>query len=169
LYDSRQDSKVILGYSNGGSYGGSAICFGCSETFTDNVKTHALAYTTDGIDPQTDDKAIDKLFESATLLEVKTDSLYIVRKLYHSNPYILLKGLFFINELARLYYSKFKSGSLKYVPFTISSVTRSMESVDNLMENNSNSIKNNAHLKGKTFDISYRAFNNNKPLDKKIH
>lgn len=154
--------KEILGYSNGGFSGGSGICSGCSETFTDNVKTHALAYTTDGIEPQTDDQAIDKLFESATLLEVKTDSLYIVRKLHYSNPYILPKGLVFINELARLYYSKYKSDSVKYVPFTISSVTRSMESVDKLMVNNSNSIKNSALLKGKTFDISYRAFNNNK-------
>lgn len=153
--------KEILGYSNGGSYGGSGICFGCSETFTDNVKTHALAYTTDGIEPQTDDKAIDNLFKSATLLEVKTDSLYIVRKLHYSNPYILPKGFVFIQDLAKRYYSKCKLDSVKYVPFTISSVTRSMESVNKLMKNNSNSIKNSAHLKGKTFDISYRAFNNN--------
>lgn len=154
--------KEIIGYSYRGSSGGSGVCSGCSETFTDNVKTHALAYTTEGIEPQTDDKAIDYLFESATLLEVKTDSLYIVRKLNYSNPYILPKGLLFINELATLYYSKCKSDSVKYIPFTISSLTRSMDSVEKLMKNNSNSIKNSAHLKGKTFDISYRAFNNNK-------
>lgn len=48
------------------------------------------------------------------------------------------------------------------VPFTISSLTRSTESVEKLMNNNRNAIKNSSHLKGKTFDISYRAFNKNK-------
>jgi hypothetical protein len=154
--------KEILGYPYKDSFRGSGNCLGCSEVFTDNVKSHALAYANEGIEPQPNDKAIDKLFKSTTLLEIKTDSLYIVRKLQYSKPYILPKGLVFINELAKLYYFKCKSDSVKYIPFTISSVTRSMESVEKLMNNNSNSIENSAHLKGKTFDISYRAFNDNK-------
>ena len=46
----------------------------------------------------------------------------------------------------------------KYVRFDITSATRSINSVNELSKENPNAIKNSAHLRGKTFDISYGAF-----------
>lgn len=151
--------KALLGYSSGG-FGGSGSCPNCSTIFTDNVKTHSTALY-DGIKPQINDTDLDRLSKSGKLIKLETDSLFIVRKTRFSRPYILPKGFSFIQDLSTQYYKKCVSDSIKYVPFTISSLTRSIKSVDKLMDNNSNAIKNSAHLKGKTFDISYRAFNNN--------
>lgn len=155
--------KALIGYSYAGyGAGGSGDCPGCSTIFTDKVETHATAYVNDGIKPQDENTDLDKLSKSGKLIKLETDSLFIVRKTRFSRPYILPKGSSFIRDLSTQYYKKCASDSIKYVPFTISSLTRSIESVDELMNNNSNAIKNSAHLRGKTFDISYRAFNKNK-------
>jgi hypothetical protein len=154
--------KGLLGYSTRGfGGGGSGDCPNCHTLFTDNVETHANAYLFDGIKPQNEDADLDNLTKSGELIKLETDSLFIVRKTRFSRPYILPKGFSFIQELSTQYYKKCISDSIKYVPFTISSLTRSIESIDELMDNNSNAIKNSAHLRGKTFDISYRAFNDN--------
>lgn len=154
--------KALLGYSTVGfGGGGSGDCPNCSTIFTDKVKAHTTAYLFDGINPQNKDEDLDKLSKSGKLMKLETDSLFIVRKTRFSRPYILPKGFTFIQDLSKQYYKKCISDSIKYVPFTISSLTRSIESIDELMDNNSNAIKNSAHLRGKTFDISYRAFNNN--------
>ena len=154
--------KAFMGYSHskyGG--GGSGHCPNCSAIFTDKVETHATAYLSDGIKPQKDDTDLDELSKAGKLVKLKTDSLFIIRKTRFSRPYILPKGLSFIQDLSEQYYKKCASDNIKYVPFTISSLTRSIESIDELMDNNANAIKNSAHLRGKTFDISYKAFNNN--------
>ena len=154
--------KAIMGYSYGGyGGGGSGDCPNCSAIFTDKVETHATAYLNDGIKPQKDDADLDDLSKAGKLVKVNTDSLFIIRKTRFSRPYILPKGLSFIQDLSEQYYKKCASDTIKYIPFTISSLTRSIESVDELMDNNANAIKNSAHLRGKTFDISYRAFNTN--------
>jgi hypothetical protein len=154
--------KAIMGYSHsryGG--GGSGNCPNCSAIFTDNVETHAMAYLKDGIRPQKDDADLDELSKTSKLVKLKTDSLFIIRKTRFSRPYITPKGFTFIQDLSKQYYKKCASDTIKYIPFTISSLTRSIESVEELMDNNANAIKNSAHLRGKTFDISYRAFNTN--------
>ncbi len=154
--------KALLGYSTRGfGGGGSGDCPNCSTIFIDKVETHATAYLCDGIIPQKEDTDLDDLSKSGELIKLETDSLFIVKKTRFSRPYILPKGFSFIQELSTQYYKKCVSDSIKYVPFTISSLTRSIESIDELMDNNSNAIKNSAHLRGKTFDISYRAFNDN--------
>ena len=53
------------------------------------------------------------------------------------------------------------SNNLDYIPLTITSLTRTKESVNRLIQNNQNAIEESAHLKGKTFDISYKAFGSN--------
>lgn len=159
--------KVLLGNSTRGYYGGgSKDCPNCHTLFTDNVEKHETAYLKEGIEPQDVNADLDKLSKSGKLIKLKTDSLFIVRKTDFSRPYIAPKGLSFIRDLSKQYYKKCVFDSIKYVPFTISSLTRSIEAVDDLMDNNSNAIKNSAHLKGKTFDISYRAFNKNKQQTK---
>jgi hypothetical protein len=134
--------------------------------FYDNVLTHKLAYLNDGIKPQNSDNDLDKLSKSGKLKKIETGKLFIVRKAPFSRPYILPKGHTFIQDLSINYYNRCMTDSIKYIPFTISSLTRSKESVNKLMKNNGNAIKNSAHLRGKTFDISYRAFNKNKKQTK---
>jgi hypothetical protein len=159
--------KALLGYSvKGYGGGGSGSCPTCPYLFTDNVKTHQLAYFTDGIKPQNNDKDLDNLSKSGKLKKLESCSLFIVRNARFSRPYLLPKAHSFIQDLSRSYDKKCQSDSIRYVPFTISSLTRSKESVTHLMENNGNAIKNSSHLRGKTFDISYRAFNNNKKQTK---
>jgi hypothetical protein len=65
----------------------------------------------------------------------------------------IAKNELFIQELARNYGEKCKSDSIKYVPFTISSLTSPRVGYT-FNENNRNAIKNSSHLKA--FDISYR-------------
>ena len=158
--------KALIGYSYRGYVSGSGDCPNCHTLFTDNVEIHATAYLNDGISPQDENSDLDQLSKSGKLIKLETDSLFIVRKTRFSRPYIVPKGSSFIRDLSKQYYKKCASDSIKYVPFTISSLTRSIESVDKLMDNNSNAIKNSAHLKGNTFDISYRAFNKNKQQTK---
>jgi Family of unknown function (DUF5715) len=153
--------KGLMGYSSRG-YDGSGKCPDCHLIFTDNVATHAQALESGGIKPQQTFKDIEQLFNSGKLVKLTTNDSYIVREAKFSRPYILPKARDFIINLSKKYAKQCQTEKIKYVPFTISSVTRSMESVEDLAESNGNSIKNSAHLKGKTFDISYRAFNKNK-------
>jgi hypothetical protein len=159
--------KALLGYSvkgNGG--GGSGSCPTCPNIFTDNVKTHQLAYFKDGISPQNRDVDLDNLSKSGKLKKLETGNFFIIRNARFSRPYLLPKAHSFIQDLSRNYDKRCQSESIKYVPFTISSLTRSNESVNKLMKHNGNAIKNSSHLRGKTFDISYRAFNRNKKQTK---
>jgi hypothetical protein len=158
--------KALLGYSSRTSPSGSGNCSGCSTIFTDNVYRHELAYFNKGINPQKKDQDLDNLLQSGNLIQLETNSFYTIKKAHHSRPYVLSTAQLFIQDLSKKYSKKCSSDSLKYIPFTISSVTRSHESVQKLMNNNNNAIKNSAHLKGKTFDVSYRAFNKNKKQSK---
>ena len=158
--------KALLGYSTNRSSGGSGSCPGCSTIFTDNVKVHQLAFSKEGIAPQKEDEDLYELFTSGKLVKLQTNPLYIVRQTRFSRPYILPNAKVFIEDLAVQYKQKCTTDSITYVPFTISSSTRSLASVNALMKNNDNAIRNSAHLRGTTIDISYRAFNKNKKQTK---
>jgi hypothetical protein len=160
--------KHLLAYVVAGrpSTTASGSCPSCPQLFYDNVLTHKLAYLNEGISPQNNDRDLENLTQSGTLQKIETTDLFIIRKAQFSRPYILPKAHSFIQDLSKNYYNKCQSDSIKYVRFTISSVTRSKASVNKLMKNNGNAIKNSVHLRGKTFDISYRAFNNNKKQTK---
>ena len=141
---------------------GSDICRNCAFLFTDNVKAHQRAYLRDGISIQRDDSDLERLFNKGKLSKIESNDLYEVDGLTHSQPFILPKGQQFISKLAGSYYERCIKDYLDYIPFKITSLTRSRSSVEKLMRSNKNAIENSAHLKGKTFDISYRAFNGNR-------
>lgn len=156
--------KLLSFLSNhrGPALSGSGNCKDCANLFPDKVKVHQRAYTFEGIDHQPDDVGLQRLFRKGKLAEITSNQFYTVRPLQYSKPLLLPKAVSFLDELSRLYNQKCQANSIKYIPFTISSLTRSEESVRRLMKSNSNSISNSPHLKGKTFDVSYLAFNNNK-------
>ncbi len=153
-------------YPHRRDYGGTGNCPDCPAIFTDNVTTHDIALKNEGITPQRTFQDIEKLFNSGKLVKIQTNESFIVRDAKFSRPYLLPKTKDFLADLSKKYAQECRSEKINYVPFTISSVTRSLESVEKLMNGNGNAIKNSAHLKGKTFDISYRAFNNNKKQTK---
>ncbi|MBX0334331.1 hypothetical protein K3G39_13900 [Pontibacter sp. HSC-14F20] len=131
--------------------------------FDDNVAVHEQAYQTEGIQPQASDTGLEVLLTNETLVKLRSSQYYIVRDFNYSKPYLLPKAQVFIDTLAYTYSIECQARELAYFPFTISSGTRSVASVGKLMTQNSNSIKNSSHLKGKTFDVSYTAFGDNKP------
>lgn len=133
-------------------------CTQCAFLFTDDVATQARAYRSDGIEPQKTNKGLKQLYQQGKLQLVATNSRYRVNRLYHSQPYLLPEAKSFLGELASRYKTACKEAGIRYVPFTLSSLTRTRQSVAALMEGNDNSIANSAHLKGKTFDVSYAAF-----------
>ena len=136
-----------------------ANCQNCDQYFNDNVKTHELALKTGVIKPQKELSDLEKLKDKGVLVELKTNDGYIVSKMDHSRPYVLPKVKLFLEELVRNY--KIELGALNYVPFEITSATRSKRSVIQLMGKNVNAVTNSAHLKGKTIDISYVRFGTN--------
>lgn len=138
-------------------------CINCSILFNDLIQDHEKAYKNhQGIQPQKDFRALDHLLQTSTLVKLKSNAYYTIRESDASKPYILPKGFKFIQELSLLYKDNCRKKSIEYIPFTITSVTRTKESVAQLIEENSNAIKNSAHLRGKTFDVSYHAFSEDK-------
>lgn len=137
-------------------------CTDCAFLFTDDVATQARAYRSDGIAPQKTNAGLKQLYRQGRLQLVATNSLYKVNRLYHSQPYLLPEAKTFLGQLSSRYKAACKAAGITYVKFTLSSLTRTHQSVAALMESNDNSIANSAHLKGKTFDVSYAAFGRNR-------
>jgi hypothetical protein len=130
-------------------------CSRCSVLFQDEIPVHEKAYQYEGIKPKNDFDDLQKLIENRTLIEIKTSEYYIVEPMGASLPALLPKGITFINKLSREYRALCDQKNIEYIPFRITSATRTIKSVKALMKDNGNAIENSAHLKGKTIDITY--------------
>jgi hypothetical protein len=137
-------------------------CQDCNTLFNDGIQVHEKAYKNEGIVEQKTDDGLFKLEEKAVLKNIESNDFYIVKDFNHSQPLLLPKAIYFLDELSKLYQQKCTDNDEGYFPFVITSATRSINSVTKLMEGNSNAIENSSHLHGKTFDISYTAFSYNK-------
>jgi uncharacterized protein YcbK (DUF882 family) len=133
-------------------------CNNCNDLFDDNVKTHQIAYANESITPQNNNDGLNRLFRKGVLKNIESNESYLVRKLDHSKPLLMKKAVLFLDKLSMSYNQKCKMSQLYYIPFEITSATRTIQSVGKLSKSNNNAIENSAHLRGKTFDISYRAF-----------
>lgn len=133
-------------------------CKDCDVLFSDGIKVHEKAYKYEGIKPQKTDEGLIQLGKKNVLKEIESNEFYILQDLTHSQPLLLPKAIDFINELSILYLQKCTEKNIDYVPYEITSGTRSKESVERLGKENENSIENSPHLKGKTFDMSWRKF-----------
>jgi len=130
-------------------------CSKCGILFQDQIPVHENAYKYEGIKPKNDFDDLQKLIENRTLIEIKTSEYYIVEPMGASLPALLPKGITFINKLSREYRALCDQKNIEYIPFRITSATRTIKSVKALMKDNGNAIENSAHLKGKTIDITY--------------
>lgn len=137
-------------------------CQDCNTLFNDGIQAHEKAYRNEGIVEQKTDDGLLQLEKKAVLKNIESNDFYIVEDFKHSQPLLLLKAIYFLDELSKLYQQKCKDNDKGYVPFVITSATRSIKSVSELEKENINAIENSPHLHGKTFDISYAAFSYNK-------
>lgn len=139
-----------------------SVCPNCDKIFVDNVKKQEQAYIKEGIKPQKNKEGLKKLLRLGKLKTVKTNEFYIIDNLTHSSPYLMPKAILFLNDLSQLYNNKCIQKGIRFVPFKITSLTRTTTDVEKLIKKNENAISNSSHLKGKTFDVNYRSFNHNK-------
>ena len=130
--------------------------------FNDGINAHENAYKHESIKVQKTDEGLLKLAQKNVLKEIESNEFYIVRDLTHSQPLLLPKAINFIDQLSILYQQKCTEKNIDYVRYEITSGSRSIESVKRLQEGNGNAIENSPHLRGKTFDMSWRAFGGNK-------
>jgi hypothetical protein len=137
-------------------------CTDCDKLFNDGINAHKMAYRHEGIKEQQTDEGLIKLGKKNVLNEIESNEFFIVRNLTHSQPLLLPKAIDFLDKLSILYQQKCIEQHKSYLRFEITSVSRSIESVKKLGEVNENSIENSPHLRGKTFDMSWRAFGGNK-------
>jgi hypothetical protein len=133
-------------------------CKDCDVLFKDGINAHEKAYKNEGIKPQKTDKGLIQLGKKNVLKEIESNELYIVQDFTHSQPLLLPKAIDFIDKLSILYQKKCTEKNIDYVPYEITSGTRSRESVKRLREESTVAIENSAHLKGKTFDMSWTKF-----------
>jgi hypothetical protein len=136
-------------------------CPGCEAKFNDGVVVQRKAYEHDGIKPQGTDEELDAIYNKKKLIKIESNDLFVVRNLTDSKPYLLSKANNFIYKFCNEYKDSCNKLNLNYIPVIITSATRTRESIKRLRSKNPNSIKESAHLKGKTFDISYTSFGNN--------
>lgn len=138
-------------------------CKGCPGLFPDNVATQERAYASpgEGIPPQATFPGLKKLQNQGKLKKISDSHNYYIAPLTHSYALLRPKAIAFIDHLGNEYRSDCKKAGIGFVPFCISSLTRTKKSVTELRETNKNGVENSAHLRGKTFDIKYTAFGRN--------
>ena len=138
-------------------------CKGCPGLFPDNVATQARAYASpgEGIPPQAALSGLKKLQNQGKLKKISGSRNYYIAPLTHSYALLRPKAIAFIEHLGNEYRADCKKAGIGFVPFCISSLTRTEKTVKELRETNENGILNSGHLRGKTFDIKYTAFGRN--------
>ena len=157
----RIKNRIVFYYeiikSRVGGYG-MAKCQDCNVLFNDGIAAHELAYRKGKISEQETDDGLLKLEQKNVLKNIESNDFYIVRNFNHSQPLLLPKAVSFLDKLSISYQQKCTENNKQYVPFEITSATRSKKSIRDLRKKNKNAIEDSPHLRGKTFDISYAAF-----------
>ena len=88
------------------------------------------------------------------LIKISSNSLYYVRELTHSVPYLVPEAETLLSDIAR----EFQTISGTNSRFEVTSVLRTKEDVSKLQSRNSNATSNSCHCYATTFDISYVSF-----------
>ena len=88
------------------------------------------------------------------LVEISTNSKYIVRELTNSSPYVVPKMAKLLDDIG----TAFQKRSQSKAQFVITSVLRTEEDIVNLKKKNGNASANSCHCNATTVDISYVRF-----------
>ena len=92
--------------------------------------------------------------QNKKLIKISSNSMYYVRGLTHSVPYLVPKAETLLSDIAR----EFQVISGTNSRFEVTSVLRTKEDIKKLQGSNANATTNSCHLYGTTFDISYARF-----------
>lgn len=88
------------------------------------------------------------------LIKISSNSLYYVRELTHSVPYLVPEAETLLSDIAR----EFQTISGTNSRFEVTSILRTKEDISKLQSRNSNATSNSCHCYATTFDISYVSF-----------
>jgi uncharacterized protein YcbK (DUF882 family) len=122
------------------------------QTFNDLQAEQMDAAKRLGITPLNKRNDVAKL--SNQLVKISSNSLYHVRELSHSVPYLVPKAETLLTDIAR----EFQSISGTNSRFEVTSVLRTKEDISKLQQVNVNAVSNSCHCYATTFDISYAHF-----------
>ena len=92
--------------------------------------------------------------QNKKLIKISSNSLYYVRNLTHSVPYLVPEAEVLLSDIAR----EFQAISSPNSRFEVTSVLRTKGDIKKLQGSNANATTNSCHLYGTTFDISYDRF-----------
>ena len=137
----------------------SVSCSKCSYVFDDGVDKHREVSRNSTLKmPPKNLAHIRQYVADNQLAQLDNGTKYMLAKMNYSYPYLTVKSVDFVNQLADAYREACKKKGVAFRPFIITSALRTYESVARLTRVNGNAIKESAHLYGTTFDISWRRF-----------
>lgn len=127
-------------------------------TFNDLQSKQIVAAKKFGITPLNGRKDVTKYsgqsVQKNKLVKISSNSLYYVRELTHSVPYLVPKAEILLTDIAR----EFQTISGTNSRFEVTSVLRTKEDISKLQQVNVNATSNSCHCYATTFDISYARF-----------
>ena len=106
------------------------------------------------------DSLITMMVLNNELIEVKDGSLYHLKSLKHSHPYLVPEAVNMVDEIAFRFQKKLKEKGLGNYCFFLTSLLRTVEIQKKLSHRNGNATDTTAHYYGTTIDISYKHFYN---------
>lgn len=129
-------------------------------TFNDLQSKQIVAAKRLGVTPLNGRKDVAKYLDKSgvKLTKISSNSLYYVRNLAHSVPYLIPEAETLLSDLAR----EFQRISGSKSRFEVTSVLRTKEDVKKLQGVNANATTNSCHCYATTFDISYVHFRTDK-------
>jgi hypothetical protein len=134
------------------------VCAPCKK-FDDGTAKHKEVAKTSSIGGPVKNYSVLKNYVSSNkLVRLNSGNGYLVSKMNYSYPYVTVKARQFIEDLGQAYMTKCKESGVAYLPFIITSATRTKESVAKLTRVNRNAVPESAHLYGTTVDISWVRF-----------
>ena len=137
----------------------SVSCSKCSYVFDDGVDKHREVSRNSTLKtPAQNLSHIRQYVAENQLAALDNSNMYMLAKMTYSYPYLTVKSVDFVDQLAIAYRDACRKKGVLFRPFIITSALRTYESVARLTRVNGNAIKESAHLYGTTFDISWRRF-----------
>ncbi len=147
IYEYVNPTSINIEYRFIGSYG---------KTFDDINALHLQAAQQGGVPPSEIDFSSAETMRS--FLQVKSDSVLMVAKLSHSEPYLVRSAFLLLNDIAVDFSRRLRHYNLPPHRIIVTSLTRSEEQRERLSRVNANASENSAHCYGTTFDISWSRF-----------
>jgi hypothetical protein len=117
-----------------------------------------------GISAQSDVTALHKLVKEKKLVEVKSQSFFVLDTFYYSYPFLTPSGYDFLVEVCELFDNAIKNSPVEGVRPVVTSLTRTTATVKKLVRVNRAASARSPHMNGNSFDLSLTKFDYHRPL-----